>query len=405
MLSRIIKVKLEKNRCPFKALEEFFVGNIFNIDDRKGFKDSLVELVMKHYYFGNKILTLTLPREAIPNSFALELLSSLYKENALALPIILKYLVHRNLSKDFDEISKKLQAKMDQDIQEAELQHNSKISKEIEVCKQDILNALDGGKSVLSDQLKQKYYSILENEVAKLEAEISKELEDYTNNTNIHEIYQSLNNKKKNGGLLKEVALGCLGITAIILMLTSVFFFLPIIIAINPPTHMSMHEVTVFRYIAVSPFIVMALTLIIAGVAYLVNRNYEKSFIKEMQNYIEEPKHKEMQDFVEKPKCMDKATNTEDVKKLEQEETGVGDYGKKPSAPPYDGPKQPADLSEAQPPSYEEACGTIVQLEDSGPSSNLDFAEQLKPGTDLLGSLSEQQNAKLGPVLLPSNTM
>ncbi len=192
MLSRIIKVKLEKNRCPFKALEEFFVGNIFNIDDRKGFKDSLVELVMKHYYFGNKILTLTLPREAIPNSFALELLSSLYKENALALPIILKYLVHRNLSKDFDEISKKLQAKMDQDIQEAELQHNSKISKEIEVCKQDILNALDGGKSVLSDQLKQKYYSILENEVAKLEAEISKELEDYTNNTNIHEIYQSL---------------------------------------------------------------------------------------------------------------------------------------------------------------------------------------------------------------------
>lgn len=327
----------------------------------------------------------------------MQLLSSLYRGNALALPIILKYLVHRNLSKDFDEISKKLQAKMDQDIQEAELQNNSKISKKIEVCKQDILNVLSDGKSVLSDQLKQKYYSILENEVKELKAEISKELEDYTNNTNIHEIYQSLNNKKKNGELLKEVALGCLGITAIILMLTSVFFFLPIIIAINPPTHMSMHEVTVFRYIAVSPFIVMALTLIIAGVAYLASCYLEHSFAKEMQ------------DFIEGPKYVDKATNTEDVKKLEQEETEVGDYGKKPSAPPYDGPKQPRlypNLSEVQqPPSYEEACST-VQPKDSQPSSNLDSAEPEQPKLvmDLLESLPEQLNTKLGPVLRPSNT-
>ncbi|UPA54701.1 hypothetical protein MWH06_05280 [Wolbachia pipientis] len=187
MLSSIIKVKLEKNCCPFEKLENFFVAKVFHIDDRKGFKDSSVKLVIKNPYDS----TLTLPREAIPNSFALELLSSLYKENALALPVILKYLAHRDLSKDFGEISKKLQAKMDQDIQEAELQNNSKISKEIEVRKQDILNVLSGGKSVLSDQLKQKYYSILENEVAKLKAEISKELEDYTNNTNIHEIYQN----------------------------------------------------------------------------------------------------------------------------------------------------------------------------------------------------------------------
>ncbi len=224
--------------------------------------------------------------------------------------------------------------------------------------------------------MKQKYYSILENEVKELKAEISKELEDYTNNTNIHEIYQSLNNKKKNGGLLKEVALGCLGITAIILMLTSVFFFLPIIIAINPPTHMSMHEVTVFRYIAVSPFIVMALTLIIAGVAYLASCVLEHSFAKEMQ------------DFIEGPKYVDKATNTEDVKKLEQEKTEVGDlidlsgncemnYKVEPSAPPYDEPKQPGlypDLSEAQPPSYEEVFRTIVQRKDSKPSNNFDSA-------------------------------
>lgn len=393
MLSSIIKVKLEKNCCPFEKLENFFAKGVFHIDDRKRFKEPSVKLVIEHGY--NE--TLTLPREAIPNSFALQLLSSLYRGNALALPIILKYLVHRNLSKDFDEISKKLQAKMDQDIQEAELQNNSKISKKIEVCKQDILNVLSDGKSVLSDQLKQKYYSILENEVKELKAEISKELEDYTNNTNIHEIYQSLNNKKKNGGLLKEVALGCLGITAIILMLTSVFFFLPIIIAINPPTHMSMHEVTVFRYIAVSPFIVMALTLIIAGVAYLASCYLEHSFAKEMQ------------DFIEGPKYVDKATNTEDVKKLEQEETEVGDYGKKPSALPYDGPKQPRlypNLSEVQQqPSYEEACST-VQPKDSQPSSNLDSAEPEQPKLvmDLLESLPEQLNTKLGPVLRQSNT-
>jgi hypothetical protein len=45
--------------------------------------------------------------------------------------------------------------------------------------------------------LKQKYYSILKNDVKELEAEISEELEDYVNNTNIHEIYQSLNSKIK----------------------------------------------------------------------------------------------------------------------------------------------------------------------------------------------------------------
>ncbi|OAL99134.1 hypothetical protein [Wolbachia endosymbiont of Dactylopius coccus] len=81
ILSSIIKVKLEKNCCPFEKLENFFVAKVFHIDDRKGFKDSSVKLVIKNPYDS----TLTLPREAIPNSFALELLSSLYKENALVL--------------------------------------------------------------------------------------------------------------------------------------------------------------------------------------------------------------------------------------------------------------------------------------------------------------------------------
>ncbi|EEB55355.1 hypothetical protein C1A_1164 [Wolbachia endosymbiont of Culex quinquefasciatus JHB] len=37
MLSNIIKVKLEKNSCPFEELEEFFASLKFGT---KGFKDS-----------------------------------------------------------------------------------------------------------------------------------------------------------------------------------------------------------------------------------------------------------------------------------------------------------------------------------------------------------------------------
>ncbi|QJT93955.1 hypothetical protein HGO53_00265 [Wolbachia endosymbiont of Diaphorina citri] len=51
---------------------------------------------------------------------------------------------------------------MDQDIKE---QNDSKISQEIELCKKDVLNLLNGGKSVLDVQLKQrykKYYSSID---------------------------------------------------------------------------------------------------------------------------------------------------------------------------------------------------------------------------------------------------
>ncbi|WP_341821246.1 hypothetical protein [Wolbachia endosymbiont (group A) of Myopa testacea] len=113
----------------------------------------------------------------------------------------------------------------------------------------------------------------------------------------------------------------------------------------------------------------MALTLIIAGVAYLASCYLEHSFAKEMQ------------DFIEGPKYVDKATNTEDVKKLEQEETEVGDlidlsgncemnYKVEPSAPPYDEPKQLGlypDLSE-------ELLALLFNKKDSQPSSNFNSA-------------------------------
>lgn len=76
MLSSIIKLKLEKNCCSYKELENFFAKKVFYMDHRKRFKEPSVKLVIKDSYYS----TLTLPREAIPNSFALELLSSLSKK-------------------------------------------------------------------------------------------------------------------------------------------------------------------------------------------------------------------------------------------------------------------------------------------------------------------------------------
>lgn len=59
MLSSIIKVKLEKNCCPFEKLENFFAKRVFHIDDIKRFKEPSVKLVIEHGYDE----TLTLPRE------------------------------------------------------------------------------------------------------------------------------------------------------------------------------------------------------------------------------------------------------------------------------------------------------------------------------------------------------
>lgn len=204
---------------------------------------------------------------------------------------------------------------MDQDIQEAQLQHNSEISKEIELCKKDILNLLDDGKSVLSGQLKQKYYSILENEVKRLRTEISKELEDYTNNTNIHKMYQSLNSKIKKIDKIKQsdvrwISLETTGIAALF-----VSPFVPLIagfMSLSTGYKGGIGYLDALMYTA-SPFLVVAaLALTVAGIVYLTSYYLKYSFTKEMQDYIEQP-----------IKCMDKATNTENAEELKTKEEPV----------------------------------------------------------------------------------
>lgn len=304
MLSNIIKVKLEKNSCSVEELEEFFAQMQF---ETKEFKDSSIKLLCQRYYERGdtwKIsFTLTLPREAIPNSFALELLSLLSKGNKLALPIILKYLSCRTVFKDFGQ---KLQAKMDQDIKE---QNDSKISQEIELCKKDILNVLNGGRSVLDNQLQQRYkayYSLMDSEVKELKIKISKELEDYTSNINVNKMYQSLNNKIKKIGpceIIGVAALCTFGATAVLMLYLAPF----IAILVHTPEFLRNERggigyLHALMYTA-SPFLVVAaLALTVAGVAYLTSYCLKHSFAKEVQDYIEQP-----------IKCMDKATDTEEL--------------------------------------------------------------------------------------------
>ncbi|WP_341813083.1 hypothetical protein [Wolbachia endosymbiont (group B) of Germaria angustata] len=333
MLSNIIKVKLEKNSCPFEELEEFFASLKFGT---KGFKDSSIKLVCQVL----EDFTLILPREAVPNSFALKLLSLLSKGNELALPIILKYLSCRTVFKDFGQ---KLQAKMDQDIKE---QNDSKISQEIELCKKDILNLLNGGKSVLDVQLKQrykKYYSSIDNEIEELKTKILKELEDYISNTNVNKMYRSLNNKKKSEESLKEVALGSCSLGGIcVLIFFSLGFFIFLATTIDPLAHMSMYKVKVFRCIGASPLVFVALELTVVGVAYLTSCYLNHSFTKEIQDYIEQP-----------IKCMDKATNNKELDNFPSD-----NYEKvQPSAP----------LEELLP-SYEESCySSLGYIQPSNP--------------------------------------
>ncbi|MHC3898423.1 UNVERIFIED_CONTAM: hypothetical protein LBW93_06025 [Wolbachia endosymbiont of Nasonia longicornis] len=144
--------------------------------------------------------------------------------------------------------------------------------------------------SVLDVQLKQrykKYYSLIDNEIEELKTQILKELEDYISNTNVNKMYRSLNNKKKNEESLKEVALGSCSLGGIcVLIFFSLGFFIFLATTIDPPAHMSMYKVKVFRCIGASPLVFVALALTVAGVAYLTSCYLNHSFTKEIQDYI-----------------------------------------------------------------------------------------------------------------------
>lgn len=349
MLSNIIKVKLEENSCSVKELEEFFAQMQFGT---KWFKDSSIKLLCQRYYkCGDKwkiSFTLTLPREAVPNSFALKLLSLLSKGNELALPVILKYLSYRTVFKDFGQ---KLQDKMDQDIKE---QNDSKISQEIELCKKDILNVLNGGRSVLDNQLRQRYiayYSLMDSEVKELKIKISKELEDYTSNINVNKMYQSLNNKIKKIGLceIRGIAALCTcGFTAFFMLLLAPLIALFVCAAKQG----SIGYLHALMYTA-SPFLVVAaLALTVAGVAYLTSYCLKHSFTKEIQDYIEQP-----------IKCMDKATSNKELDNFPSD-----NYEKVQPSAPLEELLPSYEESCSSPPSYEESChSSLGNIQPSNP--------------------------------------
>ncbi|MFP3027226.1 MAG: hypothetical protein ACEY3L_13700 [Wolbachia sp.] len=205
---------------------------------------------------------------------------------------------------------------------------------------------LNGGKSVLDVQLKQrykKYYSSIDNEIEELKTKILKELEDYISNTNVNKMYRSLNNNKKNEESLKEVVLGSCSLGGFcVLIFFSLGFFIFLATTIDPPAHMSMYKVKVFRCIGASPLVFAALALTVAGVAYLTSCYLNHSFTKEIQDYIEQP-----------IKCMDKATNNKELDNFPSD-----NYEKvQPSAP----------LEELLP-SHEESCySSLGYIQSSNP--------------------------------------
>ncbi|MFP3020385.1 MAG: hypothetical protein ACEY3F_03440 [Wolbachia sp.] len=401
MLSDIIK---QSSGWDTKALAEIFSNKKFlrSVDGDK--EKYLADLISRDYEKTN----ITLPREIIPDSVTLDALCYTHEKDPLTLPILLRYFTHKNLLQeakdDLDKLNQKLQGAMDKDLKDLQdkkvklqedktnlssvemydkeakaLAINKQITEtsskieEIKLYKEDIKNLLNGDK-VKSRSYPSQYFSILNSELIEI---MEKKLTAYVkDNTDIGETYQSLNSRVKKIIRVRNVK-------NTLVLSASLAFFIPCISVMclgmfcmgvqhgpRPSFLFPMIDITLFYIVPIMLSIAVALYAT-AGVAHLIKRRYEQSF------------EKEMQDFIEGPKRAEKATN-EDVKKLEQEGTKVGDVidlsgncemndKVEPSAPPKRSGLYP-DLSEAQPPSYEEACGTIVQLEDSGPSSNLDSA-------------------------------
>ncbi|WP_353283413.1 hypothetical protein [Wolbachia endosymbiont (group A) of Pogonocherus hispidulus] len=365
MLSDIIK---QSSGWDTKALAEIFSNKKF-LRSVDGDKEKYLADLISGY-------AVTLPREIIPDSVTLDALCFTHKKDPLTLPILLRYFTHKNLLQeakdDLDKLNQKLQDAMDKDLKDLQdkqkkLQEDrtnlnnvemhsekakalaidkideqiTKASSEIEkleLYKEDITNLLNGGKTK-SNSYPSQYFSILNSELIEI---MEKKLTAYVkDNTDIGETYQSLNSRVKKIIRVRNVK-------NTLVLSASLAFFIPCISVMclgmfcmgvqhgpRPSFLFPMIDITLFYIVPIMLSIAVALYAT-AGVAHLIKRRYEQSFEKEMQDYIEQP-----------IKCMDKATNNEDVKKLEQEETKVGDlidlsgncemnYKVEPSAPPYD---------------------------------------------------------------------
>ncbi|WP_353287016.1 hypothetical protein [Wolbachia endosymbiont (group A) of Anthophora plumipes] len=231
---------------------------------------------------------------------------------------------------------------------------------EIKLYKEDIKNLFNGSKTK-SNSYPSKYFSILNSGLIEI---MEKKLTAYVkDNTDIGETYSSLNSKAKKIEMLNNVKIVLLCSSAMVCGMACMPFIAVFCQSCAGPSEFHYSMLYFFIHYSLPILFPIAATLLaLAGAVYLVQRHYEQSF------------EKEMQDFIEGPKRAEKATN-EDVKKLEQEGTKVGDVidlsgncemndKVEPSAPPKRSGLYP-DLSE-------ELLASSCNKKDSQPNSNLD---------------------------------
>ncbi len=398
MLSEIIK---QAGGSDTKALATIFSRKKFfrQVDGgEERYKNYLIDLVSESSGYQDN--TVTLPREIIPDSVTLDALYFTHKKDPLTLPILLRYFTHKNLLQeakdDLDKLNQKLQGAMDEELKKLQdelkllceetvelsgkkvdvkqskvlVTKSEKITEtaskieEIKSYKKNIKNLFNGSKTKLNSYPSQ-YFSILNSGLIEI---MEKKLTAYVKgDTDIGETYSSLNSRAKKIIRVRNVK-------NTLVLSASLTFFIPCISVMclgmfcmgvqhgpRPSFLFAMIDITLFYIVPIMLSIAVALYAT-AGVAHLIKRRYEQSF------------EKEMQDFIEGPKRAEKATN-EDVKKLEQEGTKVGDVidlsgncemndKVEPSAPPKRSGLYP-DLSE-------ELLASSCNKKDSQPNSNVD---------------------------------
>ncbi|MFT4314118.1 MAG: hypothetical protein AB3P11_03315 [Wolbachia pipientis] len=305
---------------------------------------SVLELVQKGTVF--------LPKKILPNDISWSVFNFTYQKDPLMLPILLRYFTHKNLLQeakdDLNRINRKLQSEMNNDLKklrdeqkqlENELaklldkEMNAKHAKvlatnsntiakiaprieEIELCKGNIKELFSNEKatgSTFSEE--EKYYFMLKDELTKM---MEKELKAYVkgNKDDVEKTYQNLNSKAKKIIILHHLK-KCLRVCLLGFFLFSILFVMSVIVSFLTPVLVEYTAVISFMLfnfclpiLLMLPILlpVVITLLVVVGVIHLVNRHYEQSFVKEME------------DFIKGSKYVDKTTNTENIEELKQEE-------------------------------------------------------------------------------------
>ncbi|WP_264705211.1 hypothetical protein [Wolbachia endosymbiont (group A) of Gymnosoma rotundatum] len=344
MLGDIIKQVRDSD---VKALSEIFSRKkIYRSVDgsKKNYKAYLADIVSENY--GYPIKEVILPKEIIPNLITLEAFAVAHRKDPSISPILLKYFTHKNLlkeaKKDLNKINQKLQDSMNEEIKklqeeqkmackeiaelsgkEVNVKQSEELAKKstkitetasriekIELCKEDIKNLLSGKKAT-PRTYPQKYYSILNGELTKV---IEEKLKAYVKDdeADVKKIYQSLNNKAEKIKMLRGAKLLAAG--ASMAFFTSALFVGFLIGTIAGGWYDKKYLAVTYYLYTIA--IMFSVSLTIAGVVHLANRHYEQSFVKEMENFVGEIQH------------VDKLSNTEDKKKLEQKEEDLSEKEK-----------------------------------------------------------------------------